>query len=99
MSDIGGLIMNENFNVGDIVLSVAGHDADMFYVVVSTEGVYAYICNGKLHKIEKPKKKKFKHLKNTGCTYKELTGVQLEKSKVTNPALKKAIALFKNRDL
>ena len=47
--------MNEKFNVGDIVLSVAGHDADRFYIIVSMEGIYAHICYGKLHKIEKPK--------------------------------------------
>ena len=88
--------MNEKFNVGDIVLSVAGHDADRFYIIVSMEGIYAHICNGKLHKIEKPKKKKIKHLRNTGCTYEKLTGVQFEKSKITNPALKRAIVAYKS---
>ncbi len=88
--------MKEKFNIGDIVLSLAGHDKGKYFVIVSVEGIFACIANGKLHKAEKPKKKKIKHLKNIGCTYEQLTGVQLSRERVTNPSLKKAISKFKN---
>ncbi len=88
--------MEEKFITGDIVLSIRGRDADKYYVVVSTEGIFAYIANGKLHKAEKPKKKKIKHLKNTHTTYEQMMGVQFDKAGISNPKLRRAITTFKN---
>ncbi len=90
--------MRVKFNVGDLVRSEAGRDAGRYYFVVSVEDNFAYICNGKLHKVQKPKKKKIKHLISAGCTYEELTGVQFDKEKITNPKLKKAIYNFYSGD-
>ncbi len=88
--------MEEKFNTGDIVQSVAGHDKDRYFVIVAMDGIFALIANGKLHKCDKPKKKKLKHLKNTGCTYEEIMGVQFDKAWISNPKLRKAINNFKN---
>ena len=48
---------------GDIVCSKAGHDKALHFAVIAVEGEYALICDGKRRKIEKPKRKKIKHLK------------------------------------
>ena len=48
--------------VGSIVRSIAGHDKGSLLLVVALEKGYAYVADGKLRKIEKPKKKKLKHL-------------------------------------
>lgn len=48
--------------VGSIVRSIAGHDKGSLQLVVSIRDGYAYVADGKLRKIEKPKKKKLKHL-------------------------------------
>lgn len=53
---------------GTIVISLAGHDKGRLYVVLETESCYAMLCDGKRHTIEKPKKKKHKHLKITEYT-------------------------------
>ncbi len=90
--------MSEKFNVGGLVQSAAGRDADKYYFIVAKEGDFAYICNGKLHKVDKPKKKKLKHLKGTEYTYEMLTGMPFDGNKVTNPALKKAIYTFYSGD-
>ena len=42
---------------GSVVKSMAGHDSDRFYVVVRLEGDFAYIADGKVRKLENPKKK------------------------------------------
>lgn len=47
---------------GRIVRSAAGHDKGDFFVVLSFDGVHAMICDGKHRMLQKPKKKKFKHL-------------------------------------
>lgn len=51
---------------GAIVKSLAGHDKDEFFVVISTDGEFAFIVDGKNKTLAKPKKKKQKHLYITG---------------------------------
>lgn len=50
---------------GSIVKSKAGRDKDEFLVVVSVDNSYAYVCDGKHHKTESPKKKNLKHIAPT----------------------------------
>lgn len=50
---------------GSVVKSIAGHDSDRFYAVVRLEGDFAYIADGKVRKLESPKKKRLKHLAPT----------------------------------
>ena len=50
---------------GQIVKSLAGHDAGSFYVVVKSEEDVVWIADGKLRKLEKPKRKNPKHVGKT----------------------------------
>lgn len=50
---------------GSIVKSMAGHDANRFYVVMEVSGDSASIADGKLRTREKPKKKNTRHLAPT----------------------------------
>ena len=47
---------------GDIVISTAGREKDNCFVVVGLQDNFALICDGKNRKIDKPKKKKVKHI-------------------------------------
>lgn len=73
---------------GSIVKAVAGRDRDRFFVVLKTEGRFAYIADGKTRKIDKPKRKKLIHLAKTDYT--------VEGSYETNPQLKKILYQFNN---
>lgn len=86
--------MDSEFNAGDLVLSNAGRDSGRYYIVMETEDNFAYICDGDLHKTDKPKKKKFKHLKNSmkNCDY--VSAKISEGIKVTNAELRRAITEF-----
>ena len=86
--------MEENFNVGDIVLSRAGRDSDRYYIVVSVDENFVFICDGDLHKTDKPKKKKNKHIRATGASSEYIAGKLEEGSKVTNTELRRAVAEF-----
>ena len=44
---------------GSVVRATAGRDKDKFFVVLSTDGVYAQIADGKRRKVQKPKKEQF----------------------------------------
>lgn len=50
---------------GSLVYSKAGRDKTDLLLVLAVDGEYAYVADGKLRTVEKPKKKKFKHLQKT----------------------------------
>lgn len=80
-------------NAGEIVCSKAGRDKGRYFVVMETEGSeYVFVCDGKLRKVDKPKKKKVKHLAKTG----QLAAYIKEKldsgEKITNPDLRRVLS-------
>jgi len=50
---------------GQIVISKQGRDRGYSLVVVLVDGDYAYLVDGRLRLLTKPKKKKLKHLQIT----------------------------------
>lgn len=50
---------------GNIVKSISGRDAGRFYLVVKAEDGYAWIADGKVRPLQKPKRKNLKHLQKT----------------------------------
>lgn len=50
---------------GCIVKSMSGRDAQRFFVVLDVEGDFAYIVDGKVRPLERPKRKNLKHLQKT----------------------------------
>lgn len=51
---------------GMVVKSLAGHDKTQLFVIISIEGEYAYLADGKCRTLEHLKKKKRKHIQLTG---------------------------------
>lgn len=47
---------------GMLAKSKAGHDKDKLYVIIRTGPSYVYLADGKIRTINKPKKKKRKHI-------------------------------------
>ena len=85
------------FSLGDKVCSTAGRDAGKcFFVVGILDEQYVLISDGKTHKVDKPKKKKIKHLVYEGfldeIKQKLITNVAL-----TNPMVRKALKLNANK--
>lgn len=54
--------MNCDTLIGRFAFSKAGHDKSQLYVIVAAEGDYVYLCDGNLKTLEKPKKKRTKHI-------------------------------------
>lgn len=77
---------------GMVVQSIRGHDEGLF-AVLRVEGNFAFLANGKLRPLEKPKKKNLKHLRATSFVL-DLTRIQ------TNRQLKAALrTAFEEEDL
>ena len=55
-----------SFQPGTIVVSKAGRDAGRPFTVLEWDGgAYVLLCDGDLRKVQKPKKKKTKHVRRT----------------------------------
>mgnify|MGYP002530181303 CR=1 FL=1 len=56
----------DNFVIGTIIKSIAGHDQNNFFVILNVENEYVYLVDGKTRTLNKPKKKKLKHIQVVG---------------------------------
>lgn len=56
---------------GTLVRSLAGRDAGECFVVLKAAGDFVYLANGKSRPLERPKKKRRKHLALTARTLTE----------------------------
>lgn len=52
----------ERFKIGMLARSKAGHDFEKVYVIVDADQTYVYLTDGDLRPLDKPKKKKKKHV-------------------------------------
>ena len=53
---------NPDINISDVVVSTAGRDAGEWFYVISEDPIYLYLANGKDRPLDKPKRKKRKHV-------------------------------------
>ena len=51
-----------DINISDVVESTAGRDTGKWFYVVNADPVYLFLVNGKDRTLEKPKRKKRKHV-------------------------------------
>ena len=79
---------------GDIVFSKMGRDQGRYYIVVDADEKFAFIVDGKLHKIQKPKKKKFRHLIDLGAKSAVIEEKIKNGEELTNPAIRKAVSEY-----
>ena len=78
----------------DIVKSIAGRDKGKFFFVMDTEGEYLLLADGKIRRLESPKRKKRRHVvpaARSDCrTADKIRGGE----KVTNSELRRTLAQF-----
>ena len=85
------------FSLGDKVCSTAGRDAGKCFLVVGIlDKQYVLISDGKTHKVDKPKKKKIKHLVFEGSS-EEIKQMLICNNALTNPTVRKALKINANK--
>ena len=77
------------YSAGCAAVSLLGRDKDTYYAVVSADDIYVYVCDGKHHQLENPKRKNPKHIMAVGV---DLTKEQM----ASDRTLRKALAIIKN---
>ena len=85
--------MLREFKPGGIVISKSGRDKGLPFVIVGTDGAFLYLADGKLRKLEKPKKKKIMHVQITESEASEIAG-KLAAGSLQDADLRKVLLRF-----
>lgn len=84
----------ERYERGMLAWSRAGHDCGQLYVILDVQDDYVYLTDGRLKPIEKPKKKRKKHIQIIREIPEELAGIAEESIK--NEDIRRIIRRFLN---
>ena len=82
----------DNLNISDVVVSTAGHDQGQLYYVISTDETYLYLANGKDRTLDKPKRKKRKHVQKVLRSETRVVEKLIRGDKVLNSELRRDLA-------
>lgn len=85
--------------IGEFAKSKAGHDKDEIFIIINIEDEYVFLVDGKSRRIEKPKKKKKKHIQVINFIDDELRNKLNDNVLIRDEDIKKAIKCYKQRDL
>lgn len=86
--------MQKNEYLGRVVFSKAGRDKGKKMLIIGViNDEYVYLTDGSLRRVEKPKKKKLKHLVITDLISEEIKDDLLSEKKVSNTKIRKFLQL------
>lgn len=82
--------------IGQFVTSKAGHDKGTLYVVTAEESDFVYLCDGRLKRLEAPKKKRRRHTQPVNSMVgEELRERLVTGSQVRDEEIRRAIKQYK----
>ncbi len=82
------------YEVGEIVISKAGHDKGEHFVIVKSDSEYVYLVDGVFRTVDRPKKKNKKHVQLVHFKDNNFIKKYANDEKITNEEIKKVIKLF-----
>ena len=77
-----------------LIVSKAGRDKGQLFYVIDTDEQYVYLADGKSRKLEKPKRKKRKHVEQVPRKESRIPEKVRNGEKVLNSELRKELASF-----
>lgn len=85
--------MVNDLKIGYYAMSTAGHDAGRWYIILGIDNGYGLLCDGKIRTLDRPKRKKLKHMQ----ICKKLDPVledKLVRGCITNEEIKRTLKLL-----
>ena len=82
----------DNIHISDVVVSTAGHDQGQIFYVVSTDDQFLFLANGKDRTLDKPKRKKRKHVQKVLRSETRVAEKLASGDKVLNSELRRDLA-------
>ena len=83
-----------DFMISDVVVSTAGRDQGKLFYVIGTDPVYLMLANGKDRTLDKPKRKKRKHVQKVLRAETRVAAKLASGNKVLNSELRRDLAFF-----
>ena len=80
--------------ISDVVVSTAGRDQGKLFYVIGTDPVYLMLANGKDRTLDKPKRKKRKHVRKVLRAETRVAAKLASGTKVLNSELRRDLAFF-----
>ena len=77
-----------------LIVSKAGRDKGQLFYVIDADEQYVYLADGKSRRLEKPKRKKRKHVEQVPRTESRIAEKIRNGEKVLNSELRKVLASF-----
>lgn len=85
---------NADIGISDVVVSVAGRDEGQWFYVIAQDQTYLYLADGKGRSLEKPKRKKRRHVQKVLRSETRVAGKLLAGDKVLNGELRRDLAFL-----
>ena len=79
---------------GQVVFSKKGRDKGLPFIVVNVSGEYLFLADGRLRKLEKPKKKKKMHVQSTKTISEDVRQKLLSGGYLLDADIRKALEPF-----
>ena len=83
-----------DINISDVVLATAGRDAGQWFYVIDADPVFLLLANGKDRTLEKPKRKKRKHVNKVLRSETRVAQKLASGDKVLNGELRRDLAFL-----
>ena len=82
----------DNIHISDVVVSTAGHDQGQLFYVINVDETYLYLANGKDRTLDKPKRKKRRHVQKVLRSETRVAEKLSRGDKVLNSELRRDLA-------
>ena len=82
----------DNIHISDVVVSTAGHDQGKLFYVIDEDANYLVLANGKDRTLDKPKRKKRRHVQKVLRSETRVAAKILSGDKVLNSELRRDLA-------
>ena len=83
-----------DIQISDVVVSTAGRDQGQFYYVISTDDMFLMLVNGKDRTLDKPKRKKRRHVQKVLRSETRVAAKIRSGDKVLNGELRRDLAFL-----
>ena len=83
-----------DIHISDVVVSTAGRDRAEWFYVIAEDPIYLYLANGKDRQLDKPKRKKRKHVQKVLRSETRVAAKILSGDKVLNGELRRDLAFL-----
>ena len=80
--------------ISDVVVSTAGRDSGEWFYVIAEDPIFLYLANGKDRSLEKPKRKKRKHVQKVLRSETRVAAKLMAGDKVLNSELRRDLAFL-----